>query len=165
WGTNYIYGTWSVLMALAQAHIGADDPAVRRAVQWFKRKRNTDGGWGESNDSYAQARGEAGQFPRTAYQTAGALLGLPAARERPQLHGARLSACVLFEISRLFGVFPVVGAGGLPHIDAARNRSLTRMGVVAPLESEAGPLGPVVRRRDGLSALGNGAFLAVSGMG
>ena len=33
WGTNYIYGTWSVLTALAQAHIGADDPAVRRAVE------------------------------------------------------------------------------------------------------------------------------------
>ena len=29
WGTNYIYGTWSVLTALAQAHVGADDPAVR----------------------------------------------------------------------------------------------------------------------------------------
>ena len=23
WGTNYIYGTWSVLMAFAQAHVGA----------------------------------------------------------------------------------------------------------------------------------------------
>jgi len=27
WGTNYIYGTWSVLTALAQAHIPHDDPA------------------------------------------------------------------------------------------------------------------------------------------
>ncbi len=33
WGTNYIYGTWSVLTALAQAHLGADDPAVRRGVE------------------------------------------------------------------------------------------------------------------------------------
>ena len=32
WGTNYIYGTWSVLMALANARVGQDDEAVRRAV-------------------------------------------------------------------------------------------------------------------------------------
>ena len=38
-------------------------------------------------------------------------------------------------------------------------------GVVAALESEARTLGPAVRRRDGLSSLGDGALLAVSGMG
>jgi adenosylhomocysteine nucleosidase len=41
----------------------------------------------------------------------------------------------------------------------------TRLGVVAALEAEARTLGPVVRRRDGLSSLGDGALLAVSGMG
>jgi squalene-hopene/tetraprenyl-beta-curcumene cyclase len=81
WGSNYIYGTWSVLTALAQAHIAVDDPAVRRAVQWLKLKQNADGGWGESNDTYAQASGEAGQFHSTPYQTAWALLGLLAAGE------------------------------------------------------------------------------------
>jgi adenosylhomocysteine nucleosidase len=40
------------------------------------------------------------------------------------------------------------------------------LGVVAALESEARTLGPAVqRRRDGLSSLGEGALLAVSGMG
>ena len=29
WGTNYIYGTWSVLCALNAAGVPADDPAVR----------------------------------------------------------------------------------------------------------------------------------------
>jgi squalene-hopene/tetraprenyl-beta-curcumene cyclase len=86
WGTNYIYGTWSVLTALAQAHIGAGDPAVRRAAEWLKLRQNPDGGWGESNDSYAQAPGAepaggGGKFPSTAYQTAWALLGLFAAGE------------------------------------------------------------------------------------
>ena len=38
-------------------------------------------------------------------------------------------------------------------------------GVVAALEAEARTLGPAVRRRDGLSSLGDGALLAVSGMG
>src|SRR3974390_1680783 len=32
WGTNHIYGTWSVLTALAQAGIRPEDPAVARAV-------------------------------------------------------------------------------------------------------------------------------------
>jgi squalene-hopene/tetraprenyl-beta-curcumene cyclase len=88
WGTNYIYGTWSVLTAFAQAHISADDPAVRRAVEWLKLQQNPDGGWGESNDTYAlagsdcaHAAGERGKFPSTSYQSAWALLGLFAAGE------------------------------------------------------------------------------------
>jgi squalene-hopene/tetraprenyl-beta-curcumene cyclase len=87
WGTNYIYGTWSVLTAMAQAHVGADDPAIRRAVLWLSVKQNSDGGWGESNDTYAhddaddQQPGESREFPSTAYQTAWALLGLMAAGE------------------------------------------------------------------------------------
>lgn len=39
------------------------------------------------------------------------------------------------------------------------------LGVVAALESEARTLGSAVRRRDGLSSLGDGVLLAVSGMG
>ncbi len=81
WGTNYIYGTWSVLTALAQAHVGAGDPAVRRAVEWLELKQNADGGWGESNDTYVQAAGERATSASTAYQTAWALLGLMAAGE------------------------------------------------------------------------------------
>jgi squalene-hopene/tetraprenyl-beta-curcumene cyclase len=81
WGTNYIYGTWSVLTALAQAHVGADDPAVRRAAEWLTLKQNADGGWGESNDTYAQAAHDRNRVASTAYQTAWALLGLLAAGE------------------------------------------------------------------------------------
>jgi squalene-hopene/tetraprenyl-beta-curcumene cyclase len=81
WGTNYIYGTWSVLTAFAQAHVGPEDPAVRRGAEWLKLKQNVDGGWGESNDTYAHAPGESGTFPSTPYQTAWAVLGLLAAGE------------------------------------------------------------------------------------
>lgn len=79
WGTNYIYGTWSVLMSLAQAHIGPDDPMVKRAVAWLKDKQNADGGWGESNDSYALQSRAAEDFGSTPYQTAWALLALMSA--------------------------------------------------------------------------------------
>jgi squalene-hopene/tetraprenyl-beta-curcumene cyclase len=78
WGTNYIYGTWSVLTSLVQAGLGAQDPAVRKAVAWLKGRQNADGGWGESNDSYAKAATHA---PSTPHQTAWALLALLAAGE------------------------------------------------------------------------------------
>jgi squalene-hopene/tetraprenyl-beta-curcumene cyclase len=81
WGSNYLYGTWSVLIALEQAGVPADDPAVRRAVNWLASKQNADGGWGELNDSYhdrTQAGGPAASAP---FQTAWALLGLLAAGE------------------------------------------------------------------------------------
>ena len=78
WGTNYIYGTWSVMMAFAQARIGPEDPAVRRAVDWLKLQQNGDGGWGESNDTYAMP---AQKTASTAYQSAWALLALLAAGE------------------------------------------------------------------------------------
>jgi squalene-hopene/tetraprenyl-beta-curcumene cyclase len=81
WGTNYLYGTWSVLSALAQAGIGADDAAVRRAVTWLEARQNADGGWGESNNSYARERIE-GRAASTPHQSAWALLGLLAAGER-----------------------------------------------------------------------------------
>jgi len=75
-----VYGTWSVLTALAQAGIPSDDPMVRRAVSFLKLRQNADGGWGESNDSYAPERtGE--PAASTPYHSAWALLGLLAAGE------------------------------------------------------------------------------------
>ena len=81
WGTNYIYGTWSVLSAFAQAGISPDDPATRRAVSWLEARQNADGGWGESNDSYAYRHPAAEQPASTPHQSAWALLGLLAAGE------------------------------------------------------------------------------------
>jgi squalene-hopene/tetraprenyl-beta-curcumene cyclase len=81
WGTNYIYGTWSVLCALNAAGLPHDDPAIRRAVAWLEAKQREDGGWGEDEESYADApHGE--YHTSTASQTAWAMLGLMAAGER-----------------------------------------------------------------------------------
>jgi squalene-hopene/tetraprenyl-beta-curcumene cyclase len=78
WGSNYIYGTWSVLMALAQAHVPHDDPAVVRATGWLMGWQNPDGGWGESNDSYAQDAPQRRPAASTSFQTGWALLALMA---------------------------------------------------------------------------------------
>ncbi len=78
WGTNYIYGTWSVLCALNAAGLGPDDPAVKRAADWLVSVQREDGGWGEDEESYADA--PPGRHKEsTASQTAWAVLGLMAA--------------------------------------------------------------------------------------
>ncbi len=80
WGTNYIYGTWSVLCALNAAGLPHDDPAIRRAAEWLLAHQREDGGWGEDEDSYdAAPRGE--YHTSTPSQTSWALLGLMAAGE------------------------------------------------------------------------------------
>ncbi|SDW06957.1 squalene-hopene/tetraprenyl-beta-curcumene cyclase [Nitrosomonas communis] len=81
WGSNYIYGTWSVLEAMRLANVDKEHPAIRRAVEWLKSVQRDDGGWGETNDTYFDAQ-RAGQFEQsTSFQTAWALLGLMAAGE------------------------------------------------------------------------------------
>ncbi len=78
WGTNYIYGTWSVLCGLNAAGVGSDDPAVVRAVEWLVSVQRDDGGWGEDEEWYGSA--PHGHYKEsTASQTAWALLGLMAA--------------------------------------------------------------------------------------
>ncbi len=80
WGTNYIYGTWSVLGALNAAGVAHDDPAIRRAVGFLVETQREDGGWGEDNESYAHA--PRGRYHRSnPSQTAWALLALMAAGE------------------------------------------------------------------------------------
>lgn len=80
WGTNYIYGAWSVLSALEIAGEAPGQDYIRRAVVYLQEMQNKDGGWGESNDSYYPPRHRR-PFPSTAFQTAWALLGLLAVDE------------------------------------------------------------------------------------
>ena len=79
WGANYVYGTWSALVALNGAGEDMDQPYVRRAVDWLKARQRPDGGWGEGLESYEGVPGHANAS--TASQTAWALLGLMSAGE------------------------------------------------------------------------------------
>ena len=89
WGTNYIYGTWSVLVALAQTARPEDAPRIARAVRWLKARQNVDGGWGEDCLSYWDSNSAVSRNdPSSACQTAWALLGLIEAGEAdsPEVH-------------------------------------------------------------------------------
>jgi squalene-hopene/tetraprenyl-beta-curcumene cyclase len=79
WGTNFVYGTWSVLASLAEAGAVEDAARMGRAAAWLKSKQNADGGWGEGCESYWDQGCVARADASAAAQTAWAVLGLMAA--------------------------------------------------------------------------------------
>ncbi|MBP0447303.1 squalene--hopene cyclase [Roseomonas sp. SSH11] len=81
WGVNYIYGTWSALLALNAAGLDGTAPSMRRGADWLLSIQNPDGGWGEDCESYSLDYRGYEPAPSTASQTAWALLGLMAAGE------------------------------------------------------------------------------------
>jgi squalene-hopene/tetraprenyl-beta-curcumene cyclase len=81
WGTNYIYGTWSVLAALEKAGHLPGQEHIRRAAAWLKRMQRPDGGWGEDCDTYFYPERAGTGNASTSFQTAWAMLGLMAAGE------------------------------------------------------------------------------------
>ncbi len=80
WGTNYVYGTWSVLCALNALGEDMQAPYVRRSVDWLLARQRSDGGWGEDGATYDLTR-RSEVKASTPSQSAWALLGLMAAGE------------------------------------------------------------------------------------
>jgi squalene-hopene/tetraprenyl-beta-curcumene cyclase len=117
WGTNYIYGTWSVLVALEAAGVPSSHPAVRRAVRWLKFVQRADGGWGEDNDSYSRPQTAGEGRESTSFQTAWAMLGLMAAGEARSPEVSR-GAQFLITTQREHGLWeePWFTAPGFPRV-------------------------------------------------
>jgi squalene-hopene/tetraprenyl-beta-curcumene cyclase len=80
WGVNYIYGTSGVLAALALIAPKRCAQPIQQGAAWLVSCQNTDGGWGETCESYVDPSLK-GQGPSTPSQTAWALIGLLAAGE------------------------------------------------------------------------------------
>ncbi|MBW4518485.1 MAG: squalene--hopene cyclase [Scytolyngbya sp. HA4215-MV1] len=83
WGVNYIYGTSGVLSALALIAPVAYRTQIERGAAWLVSCQNSDGGWGETCQSY-QDPALKGKGVSTASQTAWALIGLLAAGQATQ---------------------------------------------------------------------------------
>ncbi len=117
WGTNYIYGTWSVLVALEAAGEDPSQTYIRRAVEWLKSAQRPDGGWGEPCSTYWDPTLAGHDCDSTSFQTAWAMLGLMAAGEAysPEV---RRGAEFLFRIQREDGVWKdeVFTAPGFPRV-------------------------------------------------
>ncbi|MGR9116692.1 MAG: squalene--hopene cyclase [Gammaproteobacteria bacterium] len=118
WGTNYIYGTWSVLLGLEQTSLPKTDPMYTKAVTWLKSVQREDGGWGEDNLSYHDEHAYRGRYEfSTAFQTAWAVLGLMAAGD---VNSAEVKAGIdfLLRSQQADGVWndPCFTAPGFPRV-------------------------------------------------
>ncbi len=116
WGTNYIYGTWSVLTTLEVAGEDSQQEYIRRAVTWLKSMQNEDGGWGESNDSYYPPKHRR-PFMSTPFQTAWALLALLSAGE-VKSDAVRRGIDYLLKLQKLDGLWhdECYTAPGFPRV-------------------------------------------------
>jgi squalene-hopene/tetraprenyl-beta-curcumene cyclase len=81
WGANYIYGTWSALVAFEKAGHRRDQAHIHRAVTWMKSVQRPDGGWGEDCDTYFYPERAGRGYASTPFHTAWSMLGLMAGGE------------------------------------------------------------------------------------
>lgn len=126
WGTNYIYGTWSVLTGLEVAGEEPQQDYIRRAVDWLYSVQNEDGGWGESNDSYYPPKHRR-PYPSTAFQTAWALLGLLSAGE-VKSEGVQRGVDFLLKNQKMNGLWHDASytAPGFPRVFYLKYHGYTR---------------------------------------
>ncbi|CAM6124416.1 unnamed protein product [Calypogeia fissa] len=77
WASNYIFGTSCVLCGLEHFtdHDPRVRPMVRRGLAWMKSVQNSDGGWGETLESYRDPD-QAGVGPSSAQHTAWGVMSL-----------------------------------------------------------------------------------------
>ncbi len=98
WGTNYVYGTWSVLSAFNAIGEDPGAPHIRNAVQWLKARQRPDGGWGEDGATYEVGRHTECK-ESTPSQTAWAVLALIAAGDTDS-ESVRRGAAYLMDAAR-----------------------------------------------------------------
>jgi squalene-hopene/tetraprenyl-beta-curcumene cyclase len=117
WGTNFIYGTWSVLAGLAEVAAPEDQDRMAAAAAWLKSKQNADGGWGEGCESYWDPGCVTRNDPSAACQTAWGVLGLIAAGQGDSAE-VRRGVAYLLRHQRSDGLWddPWFNAPGFPRV-------------------------------------------------
>lgn len=118
WGSNYIYGTWSVLTGLALAGEDPQQPYIRKAIDWLRARQHADGGWGETNDSYIDpALRGTNQNVSTPHSTAWAMLAQLALGE-VQSDSVQRGLAFLLASQQANGVWshPSHNAPGFPRV-------------------------------------------------
>ena len=145
WGTNYIYGTWSVLTRIrASGHPPTDDAAVRRAVSWLRCAAECRRRLGREQRQLLPSPHAAGlttqpaplikppgrcsrcsRRARSDRTLCGAASITCCARSRrdglwsdPNFTAPGFPARVLSQVSRLLRIFSALGAGGVSQSDA-----------------------------------------------
>lgn len=116
WGTNYIYGTWSVIEGLIASGISHREKTIQKAINFIKKRQNSDGGFGESNSSYSKGN-EKAPYKSTIHQTAWALLTLKAAGEEESME-YRKGIFYLLSRQKMDGTFEEIefNAPGFPNV-------------------------------------------------
>jgi len=117
WGTNYVYGTWSVINAfLAVGETARNSPTVRRGVEYLLGCQAFDGGWGEDGGTYYPHHRRLSKAS-TASQTAWAILALLNAGEAEHPAVAR-GIAFLLETQNADGTWdePWYTAVGFPRV-------------------------------------------------
>ncbi|MEJ5299969.1 MAG: squalene--hopene cyclase [Thermodesulforhabdaceae bacterium] len=99
WGVNHIYGTSAVLQALSVLGEDMNSLYIRRAAHWIVEHQNEDGGWGETPASYMDPTLR-GVGPSTPSQTAWAILGLIATKDRRYEEAVRRGIGFLVDTQR-----------------------------------------------------------------
>jgi len=151
WGTNYVYGTWSVLNAfLAARETARNSPTVRRAVEYVLACQAFDGGWGEDGSTYDPKHRRTSKGS-TASQTAWAVLALLNAGEGDHPAVAR-GIAYLIETQKADGTWsePWFTAVGFPRVFYLRYHGYRAFFPLYALARYRN----VVRRRQPLPALG-----------
>jgi squalene-hopene/tetraprenyl-beta-curcumene cyclase len=75
WAVNHIFGTHVALAGLLKVGESEKSPYIQKAYHWMRQLQNTDGGFGESTDSYTDEN-KIGKGISTPSQTSWALMTL-----------------------------------------------------------------------------------------
>ena len=97
WGCNFLYGTWQAVGGLVVAGERPESPMLQRTLAWLRSVQNSDGGFGESANSYLDDS-LMGQGPSTASQTAWGVISMmnilgPGAADDPDVKAAITYLC------------------------------------------------------------------------